>query len=130
MRSCTRASFATVLQWPETLQVVDDFNLATVKVDQGSLGHPKAKPSTVLADIEEIKGVNGWKMQGQPEKWPQELDKRIQFSKELATWATGLKGRLRMVSQRREGPDLQGAEGDHGVERALSFRSSTFPQGL
>ena len=42
----------------------------------------------------------------------------------------GLKGRLRMVSQRREGPDLQGAEGDHGVERALSFRSSTFPQGL
>ena len=59
-----------------------------------------------------------------------EVDKRIQFSKELATWATGLKRRLRMVSQRREGPDLQGAEGDHEVERALSFRSSTFPQGL
>jgi len=80
--------------------VVDDFNLATVKVDQGSLGHPKAKPSTVLADIEEIKGVNGWKMQGQPEEWPQELDKRIQFSKELATWALGLKGLLKMAIQR------------------------------
>ena len=63
--------------------------------------------------------------------WPtREVDKRIQFSNELATCATGLKGRLRMVSQRREGPDLQGAEGDHGVERALSFRSCTFPQGL
>ena len=33
-------------------------------------------------------------------KWPQELEKRIQFSKELATWATGLKGLLRMAIQR------------------------------
>ena len=80
--------------------MVEDNNLTTVKVDQGSLGHPTTKPTTLLTDLDEIKGVDGWKMQGQPGKWPQELEKRTQFSKELATWATGLKGLLKMAIQR------------------------------
>ena len=80
--------------------MVEDCDLTTVKVDQGSLGHPTTKLTTLLTDIEEIKGVDGWKMQGQPEKWPQEFEKRIQFSEELATWVTGLKELLRMAIQR------------------------------
>ena len=84
-----------------------------------------------------IKGVDGWKTQGQPEKWPQELEKRIQFSKELATWAAGLKGLLRMAIQRLSQEEtmvkaltLKEQNVDYGVEGTCPCRSSTFSQGL
>ena len=123
--------FPTFSQWPETLHTVENCNLTTVKVDQGSLDHPTTKPTTLLTDIEAIKGVDGWKTQGQPEKWPQELEKRIQFSKELATWAAGLKGLLRMAIQTMvKALTLKEQNVDYGVEGTCPCRSSTFSQGL
>ena len=117
--------------------MVEDCDLTTVKVDQGSLGHPTTKLTTLLTDIEEIKGVDGWKMQGQPEKWPQEFEKRIQFSEELATWVTGLKELLRMAIQRLSQEEtmvkaltLKEQNVDYGVEGTCPCRSSTFSQGL
>jgi hypothetical protein len=58
--------FPTFLQWPETLHMVENCNLTTVKVDQGSLGHPTTKPTTLLTDIKAINQRGRWMEDARP----------------------------------------------------------------
>jgi hypothetical protein len=58
--------FPTFSQWPETLHMVENCNLTTVKVDQGSLGHPTTKPTTLLTDIKAINQRGRWMEDARP----------------------------------------------------------------
>lgn len=77
--------------WPETEEMIRECGLHQVRVDQGRLGHPTKKPTRLLTDVDEIKVVDGWRLAGRGQAWPETLSERIEYSKALATWAPGLK---------------------------------------
>ena len=81
--------YPSFLRWPETRKVAEALGLTTTRLEQGALGHPTVKPTSLEA---------------QPtNQWPVHLDERLQFSKSLAAWAPGLKAVLFKVIHRVAG---------------------------
>ena len=127
------------LRWEETQKMIEECELQSVHVDQGRLGHPTKKPTTLLTNVEEIMGVDGWKMKEVSAEWPEVLEDRLAYSKVLAPWAPGLKGLLehailRIAKIDRDssgtGPQCQGEKRNRCMARALPSSSSTLSQGL
>ena len=98
--------YPSFLRWPETKKVAAALGLTTTRLEQGALGHPTVKPTSLLSDLQEIQALDGLKTstEAQPtNQWPVHLDERLQFSKTLAAWAPGLKAVLFKVIHRVAG---------------------------
>ena len=78
------------LVWPETRQLVEDFNLKEAKFDQGAVGHRTCKPTTVITNLDEVMQLHGMKSQRRGEGCPLTVEGRIEMSAELAEWSPGL----------------------------------------
>ena len=78
------------LCWPETKELARDLGLEAIKFDQGALGHRTRKPTTILTDLAEVKGLQGLRSSEPGEPWPDTVEERVKMSGELAQWATGL----------------------------------------
>ena len=63
--------YPSFLCWEETQKMIEECELHSVHVDEGRLGHPTKKPTTVLTDVEEIMGVDAWKMKEASAEWPE-----------------------------------------------------------
>ena len=89
--------------WEETLQVMKEVNLEKLTLNQGDLGHVTTKPTCLLTNIPELHGLEeyGQAASGGSEVWPDTLEQRLAFSKDLAAWAPGLKQVLAAVIQER-----------------------------
>ena len=79
--------------WPETEKVMQELGLKRTRIQQGGLGHPTVKPTVLLNNLPEIQGLDGLQAPSdfKSAPWPEGVKERIQFSKQLATWAPGLK---------------------------------------
>ena len=89
--------------WEETLRVMKDVNLEKLTVNQGDLGHPTTKPTCLLTNIPELHGFEKYVQEATGGKgvWPDTLEQRLAFSKDLAAWAPGLKQVLAAVIRER-----------------------------
>ena len=85
--------YPSFLAWPETETVVKGSGLKRVTFMQGDLGHPTAKPTTVLSNMEKVEEIArkyGSRGQYRGQGWPQTVEDRIHMSKQLASWAPGM----------------------------------------
>ena len=78
------------LCWPETDHVAALLGLKQTKLDQGALGHCTRKPTTILSNINRIWELHGLRSSKPGESWPEELERRLEWSGQLAAWAPGL----------------------------------------
>ena len=95
--------YPSFLRWPETKKIAAALGLTTTRLEQGALGHPTVKPTSLLSDLQEVQALEGLRTskEAQPtNQWPVHLDERLQFSKALAAWAPGLKAVLIKVIHR------------------------------
>ena len=77
------------LVWPETKAVVKALGLMSIRLQQGALGHPTCKPTTLVSNMEEIFKLEGCRST-ETQEWPTSAKERVMFSKRLAAWAPGL----------------------------------------
>ena len=96
------ASCPSFLQWPETRQFIEDFNLHEVRICQGDMGHQSEKPTTLITDMFEVTQLHKPTCSGPSKvnKWPTQLQDRMSFSKSLASWAPGLVAVIKMAMKR------------------------------
>ena len=89
--------------WEETLRVMEDVGMEKLTVNQGELGHSTPKPTALITNIPELKCLEEFAsiVDGGTKVWPQTLAKRLEFSRELAAWAPGLKEALAAVVRKR-----------------------------
>ena len=109
--------YPSFLRWPETRKIAAALGLTTTRLEQGALGHPTVKPTSLLSDLQEVQALEGLRTskEAQPtNQWPVHLDERLQFSKTLAAWAPGLKAVLVKVIHRV-------AEGVEPIVKKLSL---------
>lgn len=99
----------TFLVWPETAQVMKELQLTPVKFCQGSMGHPTAKPTTILTDVRELQHLQDTPTGAHSKQWPEDLRSRVAMSKTLAAWAPGLVEVIRIAMKRKveESPGLK-----------------------
>jgi hypothetical protein len=73
-----------------------------VILDQGAVGHPTRKPTTLLSDIPEVAQLHGLKDDRPPQHNRQKLslEQRLEQSKSWAAWAEGLKYVLKVAAKR------------------------------
>ena len=64
--------------------------LREVRFDQGALGHATRKPTTTLTNMDKISALNGLGATAKGAPWPEELEARLEWAKQLAAWAPGL----------------------------------------
>ena len=86
--------FPSFLAWPETEVMVKKCKLRRISFHQGALGHQTNKPTTVLTSTEELFDLQGLMSRGSSKEWPSDLNKRLELSSSLASWAPGLKNLL------------------------------------
>ena len=93
--------YPSFLCWPETDRVLTAFDdVMHVRLDQGSLGHKRKKPTTLVTNIPEIKMLNGLQDHTVQRPWPATLQERMEESRALAEWAPELKRLLVSVALR------------------------------
>ena len=100
----------TFLIWPETQAMIRDLQLREVRVNQGRMGHATTKPTTLVTDIPEVHALEDESRARQPmSSWPEDLQARMQLSKQLAQWAPGLVAVLKIAMRRKvdSGPALK-----------------------
>ena len=90
--------YPSFLCWPETDRVLSDGD--HIRLDQGSLGHKRKKPTTLITNIPEIKMLNGLQDHTVQRPWPATLQERMAESRALAEWAPELKRLLVSVALR------------------------------
>ena len=95
-------SYPTFLTWPETKETADQLGWQKVILDQGAVGHPTRKPTTLLSDIPEVAQLHGLKDDRPPQHDRQKLslEQRLEQSKSWAAWAEGLKYVLKVAAKR------------------------------
>ena len=95
-------SYPTFLAWPETKETADQLGWQKVILDQGAVGHPTRKPTTLLSDIPEVAQLHGLKDDRPPQHDRQKLslEQRLEQSKSWAAWAEGLKYVLKVAAKR------------------------------
>ena len=88
------------LRWPETQKIKQELKLEAVHLEQGALGHPRPKPTTLLSSIPATWSLQGLCCSSPMDKraaWPSEMKEKIKMSQSLAAWAPGLKQLLGKV---------------------------------
>ena len=88
------------LRWPETKKIQKELKLKAIHFEQGALGHPRPKPTTVLSSVPEtwcLQDLRCSRMQGQVHPWPTDIQEKIKMSQSLAAWAPGFKQLLGKV---------------------------------
>ena len=89
------------MTWKETQTISSALGLSMVRLDQGALGHPTPKPTMLATDMVEVIKLDGLRADSyDPLAWNLPLQQRLQKSKELASWAPGLKNLLCGVIRR------------------------------
>ena len=74
--------------------MVKTCHLKRISFHQGALGHQTNKPTTVLTSMKELFDLQGLMSRGSSTEWPSDLNKRMELSSSLASWAPGLKNLL------------------------------------
>ena len=87
------------LRWPETKIIQEMLKLKTIRLEQGALGHPAVKPTTLLSSIPEVWQLQEMKQSQvgkhqKKEEWPTGMEDRIQKTRSMSAWAPGLKSLL------------------------------------
>lgn len=75
------------LDWEETKLVSRMLGLREVRFDQRALGHATRKPTTTLTNMDKISALNGLGATAKGAPWPEELEARLEWAKQLAAWA-------------------------------------------
>ena len=88
-RSDGPMEYASFLVWPETCCMMKGLGLTAVRLQQGGLGHPTCKPTTLYTNMREIQQLEGCRSHAST-AWPETAEERVGFSKGLAVWAPGL----------------------------------------
>ena len=102
--------FPSFWQWPESEIVRKAIGLTKVHVEQGAMGHPTVKPTTLMSNFQDVIDLQGLKCDHalvmKHNQWPSDVEERVKFSKTLAAWAPGLKELLAksLVKLHLEGP--------------------------
>ena len=87
--------------WEESRRVFEEMGLQLIRMEQGALGHPTPKPTMLATRIPEVVVLDQVKSDSyDPMAWDLPLQQRLQKSKDLASWAPGLKNILCNVIQR------------------------------
>ena len=90
----------TFLNWPETKQLICDYALQEVRINQGDFGHTSVKPTTLITDMPEVIALQDESNQTSTatrSPWPSDLEDRLKFAKGLAAWAPGLVHVIKMA---------------------------------
>ena len=99
--------YPSFLAWPETKEMQSCLGLETTRLNQGGLGHPTEKPTTLIHNMEEISKLEGCRGK-ESTPWPQTPEERMKFSKKLARWAPGLiEAIAREIRKQEDNPRLQ-----------------------
>eukprot|EP00434_Breviolum_minutum_P036940 symbB.v1.2.032742.t1/scaffold3969.1/size47216/2 len=93
--------YPTFLRWPETFQAKEQAELRQVRMDQGRMGHPRRKPTTLLSSSPEIHELDGLRLQGVSSSWSPDLQHRLEEAKVAAEWAPGLCDVLMLAINRK-----------------------------
>ncbi|CAL1162674.1 unnamed protein product [Cladocopium goreaui] len=85
-------------EWEET----EDFlkrnpDMFKVRVDQGALGHPRPKPTTLLTNIVQLKELDGITSKESGESVCMDLRERLKQTASWSAWAPGLMAALKIV---------------------------------
>ena len=87
--------------WRESTEVFARLGLRIIRMQQGALGHLTPKPTMLASNIPEVIALENLKADSyDPMAWDIPLQQRLQKSKDLASWAPGLKNILCGVIRR------------------------------
>ena len=87
--------------WRESTEVFARLGLRIIRMEQGALGHLTPKPTMLASNIPEVIALENLKADSyDPMAWDIPLQQRLQKSKDLASWAPGLKNILCGVIRR------------------------------
>lgn len=93
--------FPSFMCWKESRDVFNKLGLEVIRMEQGALGHLTPKPTMLATNVPEVVVLDQLKSDSyDPMMWVIPLEERIQKSKELASWAPGLKEILCRVIRR------------------------------
>ena len=77
--------------FPEITSWLNQGGLRLIHFDQGSMGHARRKPTTILSNLPELYQLQGLRGDGhESEPLPASLSRRMDASEEWAAWAPGL----------------------------------------
>ena len=63
-------------------------NCDRLRMDQGRMGHPRRKPTTLLSSSPEIHELDGLRLQGVSSSWSPDLQHRLEEAKVAAEWGS------------------------------------------
>ena len=82
--------YPSFMVWPETVEAGKSLQGKFIHFNQGVLGHPTAKPTTLLTNIKRLMQLQGQCGSAKATTWPETLEKRLSKTKSMAEWAPGL----------------------------------------
>ena len=95
------AGLPSFMVWEESTKVFEELNLSIVRLEQGALGAATPKPTMLATNVSEVEQLDGLKSDSyDPMAWNIPLQERMEKSKQLASWAPGLKALLYEVIRR------------------------------
>ena len=87
--------------WEETQKIMQETGMKIARVNQGELGHSTTKPTALLTTLKEVLALDGLCGTTSSTMWPSHVEERLAFSRQLASWAPGLKKLLAEIIQQR-----------------------------
>ena len=94
-------SYPSFTVWEETQAVMKEVGMKTVRLNQGEMGHVTTKPTALLTTLKEVLELDGLCGSKSSAPWPNTVEERLDFSRQLASWAPGLKQLLaKIIGQR------------------------------
>lgn len=96
-------SYPSFTVWEETQAVMKEVGMKTVRLNQGEMGHVTTKPTALLTTLKEVLELDGLCGSKTSAPWPKTVEERLDFSRQLASWAPGLKQLLaKIIGQRSQ----------------------------